>query len=255
MQDTQPQSGRSDALQETSDNTSGLIIGDLPDRSGRAFGDRPQLSEEIAAYIRELVMSGRLRGGQPINIEALARELRTSPTPIREALHVLRGEGFIQVEPRRGYRIAPLSRRDVEDMFLIQGMISGELAARAAEAADEQFIDEIVGIQSELQQAEARSDDNHIQQLNYEFHRLINLRDSSPKLTWLLSLLVRYVPRVLYSTIDGWHTESLHGHEAVIDALRRKDPDAARLAMRAHFAHAGEQLASHLERHGFWEGT
>lgn len=230
-----------------------IVETNSPADSRPALGDRPPLSEEIASHLRELIMSGSLRGGQQVNIESLARDLKTSPTPIREALQALRGEGFVQVEPRRGYHISPLSRRDIEDMFLVQGLVSGELAARAAEAADEEFIQEIIETQHQLEQTDVLADGDKIQQLNFQFHRLINLKESSPKLSWFLSVLNRYVPRILWSTIDDWHRESVGGHQAIIEAIRTNNPAGAREAMRVHIERAGTLLTSYLEKQGFWE--
>lgn len=216
------------------------------------LGKRVQLGEEIAAYVRELIVSGQLRTGDPIQIDGLARHLETSATPVREALLVLLGEGFVQLEPRRGFRVAPLSRRDVEDIFHMQSAIAGELASRAAETATEAFLEQISALQDEMRKAGASSDDASLEALNFQFHRLINRSADSPKLTWLLRLVVRYVPRLFYATIDGWHDASLRDHSAIIDALRRNDGAAARTAMTSHIQHAGRLLISHLEQRGFW---
>lgn len=224
----------------------------LPSMPGRALGDRTQLSEEIAVYVRDLVMSGHLRAGRQLNIEALARQLKTSATPVREALLALRGEGFVEMEPRRGFRIAPLSRQDVEDMFFVQSLIAGELAGRGAELSTESFLKELVRVQERMEEADARSDEEEIEELNHEFHRMINRMASSPKLTWLLGVVVRYVPRIFFSTISGWHEASLRDHAAIIESIRNKDHASARQAMTTHIKHAGELLVLHLENQGFW---
>ncbi|HYM49869.1 MAG TPA: GntR family transcriptional regulator [Candidatus Limnocylindrales bacterium] len=218
----------------------------------RLLAERVPLGEEIAAYLRELIMSGQLRSGQSLNIETLAKDLETSATPVREALLGLKGEGFVLMEPRRGFRVAPLSRQDVEDMFLIQSMIAGELTARAAAAATDQFIEEVSGLQAGMIEADRRSDDDELERLNFEFHRTINRTTASPKLAWLLGLVVRYVPRIFYATIAGWNEASLRDHAAIIDAIRDRDADAARRAMAQHIQHVGDLLVSHLEKQGFW---
>src|SRR5579859_7836235 len=92
---------------------------------------RPQLPEQVAAHLRETVMSGRLRPGEFIRLDAVAQELGTSVTPVREALLSLRGEGMVRLIPRRGFVVSPLSRLDVEDLFDIQAYIGAEILARA----------------------------------------------------------------------------------------------------------------------------
>ena len=63
-----------------------------PERSfgGLRLGDRIHLSDEISAYVRALVITGKLRGGDRIRVEQLAKELGVSATPVREALISLR---------------------------------------------------------------------------------------------------------------------------------------------------------------------
>lgn len=210
------------------------------------------LSEEIASYIRELIMSGQLKAGRALNIDRIAKELQTSTTPVREALHALRGEGFVQFEPRRGFRIAPLSRSDVEDLFLVQGQLAGELARRAAKRIPGPNLERVRQVQLQMAEASDHRDMEEIERLNFEFHRIINGSAASPKLAWLLSVVVRYVPRRFYSMIPGWPEASVRDHNSIIEALIKHDPDKARTAMTAHIEHAGQLLVTHLENQGFW---
>jgi DNA-binding GntR family transcriptional regulator len=56
-----------------------------------------------------------------------------SNTPVREGLLALRSEGFVRLVPRRGFIVAPLTRRDIRDLFWPQAQLGGELAARATQ--------------------------------------------------------------------------------------------------------------------------
>jgi DNA-binding GntR family transcriptional regulator len=96
---------------------------------------RLQLSDEVASYVRELIVSGQLRSGQFIRQEQIAEELELSATPVREGLLTLKGEGFVQLKPRRGFVVAPLSAADVRDLFTAQELLAGELVATHFEAA------------------------------------------------------------------------------------------------------------------------
>src|SRR5512139_3740092 len=92
---------------------------------------RGQLSDEVATRLRADIMTGTLRPGTYIRLDETAAALGVSITPVREALRTLRGEGMVQLEPHRGHVVAPLSRRDVEDIFWLQAAIAKELAAAA----------------------------------------------------------------------------------------------------------------------------
>jgi DNA-binding GntR family transcriptional regulator len=209
---------------------------------------RPQLSDEASAYIRELIMTGQLRPGEFIRIDHVARDLSVSITPVREGLLALRGEGFVQLEPRRGFVVAPLSTHDVRDIFRAQSLLAGELAARAAERIDQERLAQLRELQDALTAAAADGEPARMEALNHAFHRLVNRTAAAPKIAWLLSVGARYVPRRFYATINGWPDASVRDHSAILAALATRDPDAARESMTRHVQHAGELLATHLEQ-------
>src|SRR3954464_12516971 len=101
----------------------------LNSRSGRR---RQQLPEEVASYVRELIISGAVPPGEFLRMEPIAEAVGVSNTPVREGLLALRSEGFVQLVPRRGFVVAPFTRQDVRDLFWAQAQLGSELAARAA---------------------------------------------------------------------------------------------------------------------------
>lgn len=211
-------------------------------------GRRTQLSDDAAAYVRDLVMSGQLAAGEPVRPEVIGAALGISTTPAREALQALRVEGFLELLPRRGFIVAPLEGDDVRDLFLAHSLLSGELAARAAANATDEDIAELDALQHELIAAARRNDIAGLEEKNHAFHRRINQMAGSRKIAWALGLTDRYVPRLFYSTIEGWPQATADDHSAVLEAIRRRDPDAARRTMGDHIIHAGGLLAAQFDK-------
>lgn len=207
----------------------------------------PQLSDQAASYVRELIISGQLLPGEYIRQERLAADLGISATPVREGLLALRGEGFVRLEPRRGFVVDALSSQDVRDLFAAEAMIAGELASRAAGAVSDEDLTTLRELQEDLDRFARRRRYDEMEQRNHEFHRHINNIAASPKMAWLLSAGTRYFPRRFYASIRGWPDASLHDHGAVIEALAARDTDRARRAMHDHFVHAGDLLARHRD--------
>jgi len=225
--------------------------GDLRPRRAPKLSHRRQFPAEVEAYVRELIMAGRLRPGQFIRVERLAEELGISQTPVREGLLALRGEGFLALEPRRGFRVLELRLSDVEDLFGVQAYLAAELARRAAVRLTEEQLDHLHDAQTALVAAVEAGASEDVEKLNHEFHRLINRSADSPKLALLLSVATRYVPRRFFYSIDGYPEASAKDHQVVLSALRAKDPQAAGEAMRRHIEHAGQLLRAHLVVNGF----
>lgn len=215
-----------------------------PNRQERA---RPQLSEEASAYVRGLIMSGELRSGSSVRPEIIGEALGISTTPAREALHALRVEGFLELLPRRGFLVAPLEAQDIRDLFQVQALIGGELAARAALKATDQSIAELDAIHQKLFAAAAENNFLLLEELNHAFHREIYLLANSRKIAWMLGLITRYVPRQFYSSIVGWPQATVDDHTELLEGIRAKDPVATKAAMQKHIIHAGELLVSHFD--------
>ncbi|MFF1253896.1 GntR family transcriptional regulator [Pseudarthrobacter sp. NPDC058329] len=208
---------------------------------------RPQLSDEASSYIRALIMSGSLRPGTQVRPEVLGEALQISTTPVREALQSLRVEGFLELVPRKGFQVAPLTGKDIRDIFRVQALIGGELAARATLNASDSDIAELEALHHELIAAAARRDEVVLEEKNHAFHREINLLADSRKIIWVMGLVTRYVPRRFYSNIQGWPQATVDDHSKLLEAIRSKDADTARQEMEEHIMHSGELLAAHFD--------
>lgn len=208
---------------------------------------RPQLSDEASSYIRALIMSGSLRPGTQVRPEVLGEALQISTTPVREALQSLRVEGFLELVPRKGFQVAPLTGKDIRDIFRVQALIGGELAARATVNATADNLAELEALHHELIAAAARHDEVLLEEKNHAFHREINLLADSRKIIWVMGLVSRYVPRRFYANIQGWPQATVDDHSKLLDAIRSQDADTARREMEEHIMHSGELLATHFD--------
>ena len=222
----------------------------MPRQMAGRLDERRQLSERVAAYVREAIMVGDLRAPEFIRTEHLAAQLGVSATPVREALMILHSEGAVRWVPRRGFRVLDVSAQDVADLFEVQAFIAGELAARASGTLTDVEIDTMRATQAELESAVAEGATERVERLNHEIHRTINRAGGTGRLTSLLNLTVQYVPRNYYGRVEGWDLASAHDHADVLTALARRDADAARRAMAEHVRHIGRLLAEHLQTHG-----
>lgn len=228
----------------------GAAIGPLRAAAGH---NQQQLSEHVATVIREAIMAGELRGGFFVRTEQLAAQLEISATPVREALMLLHSEGVVRWEPRRGFRVVPVTRRDVIDLFEVAAFISGELAARAAPVISDADKTRLHQLQAELADASQRGEPDEVFGINHQVHRIINLPGLSNRLASQLRTALQYVPRHSYGQVPGWVDASVHDHAAIFAALDAGDPEGARTAMTEHMRHIGELLAKHLEGSGVFD--
>jgi DNA-binding GntR family transcriptional regulator len=214
------------------------------------FAARPQLSDDVARYVRRRIFNGTYRAGEYLRLDQLAADLGISVTPVREALLNLRAEGLLVQQPRRGFMVLAVTARDIADVANVQAFIGGELAARAAENISDEQLDALRTIQDDLERAYEQDDLDRTVRLNHEFHRTINVAADSPKLTQFMSGITRYAPESVFPTLAGWPSQSMRDHRRVIAAFERRDANRARMAMAEHFTIGVAPLTDHLIERG-----
>ncbi|WP_406633825.1 GntR family transcriptional regulator [Amycolatopsis sp. WGS_07] len=211
---------------------------------------RERLSPRVAKQVRDLILTGAVRGGERLRTEHLAERLGVSATPVREALMALAGEGMVDFRPGRGFRVIPVTRRDVVDVYAMQAYVSGELAARAAERLEPSGLAQLDDLQREIEKTVRDGDLDATERADFALHRMVNRAAAAPKFTWMLSLTLRYVPFSAYADIPGWPLLARDDHDRVLAALNERKPEAAREAMAAHIREAGDLLVDFLAAQG-----
>ncbi|MCP2288333.1 GntR family transcriptional regulator [Nocardia amikacinitolerans] len=214
---------------------------------------RQQLSEDVAGYVRELIISGRVRAGDFLRIEPIAEAVGVSNTPVREGLLLLSGEGFIELVPRRGFMVSAFSRQDVRDLFWAQATLAGELAGRAAKSISAPQLDHLGSVLAAHEQAVAEgADADRVVALGHEFHRTVNRAADSNRLALLLGAIVKQLPNRFYNEIEGHGEQALLDHPAILEALRKRRAKAASTLMRDHIMSGADGLVAMLEKQGLW---
>ena len=213
---------------------------------------RRQLPQEVAGYIRELIISGQVQPGEFLRMERIAEQVGVSNTPVREGLLALKSEGFVQLVPRRGFVVAPFTQQDVRDLFWAQAQLARELAARAAKKITPEQVARLDANVEELQKAVAAGDAERIADLGHAFHRQINLAADSHRLALLLGAVVNHLPNRFYASIEAQVAATRDEHPQLVRALRQHDARKARSLMEQHILGSADHLIEILEERGLW---
>ncbi|HEV7855150.1 MAG TPA: GntR family transcriptional regulator, partial [Mycobacterium sp.] len=175
-----------------------------------------------------------------------------SITPVREALRTLRGDGMVLLEPHRGHVVAPLSRRDIEDIFWLQATIAKELAAAATERIADDEIADLERLNDELATTVATGEPQAIAAAEFAFHRSLNHTTGRIKLAWFLLHVARYMPPLIYAADPQWGVEAVENHRGLIAALRRRDVAEVVRLTGWQFDDGARRLTGRLEKTGIW---
>src|SRR3954454_10917012 len=110
-------------------------------------GPRPVAQKSVVELVidevRRAILEGSLAPGAPVSIAELSSRLEVSHIPVREALRRLEGEGLIELRRSRSAVVAPLSRKDFEDIFHLRGVLEADSYARAVKLWTAEDLDEL----------------------------------------------------------------------------------------------------------------
>ncbi|ALJ19258.1 GntR family transcriptional regulator [Microbacterium sp. No. 7] len=214
---------------------------------------RASLPNEVASYIRELILSGTLRPGENVRLETVAEAQQVSLTPVREAVNILERDGLVTAVPRRGFVVTAISRKDVIDLFWAEGRLAGELAARAAVLIDDEGLERLEAAMRACDDAVARGDAEACGAHGTRFHQIINRAAQSDRLARLLGRIVSQLPDHFYVSIQANVQTAPSQHHDLFRAIADSDPERARHAAEVHMRSHADNVVDLLEQRGLWD--
>ena len=205
---------------------------------------RTTVAEQIYEDIKERIIDLTLAPGARLNIDALARELSVSSTPIREALARLEREQLVSLELYAGYSVAPPPKPDyLEGLLNFRIFWEGHCAAIGAPRRDpetlrtlEQCFKKMRGTRrlgTRYREYRKFTDEDA------KFHQAIIDSAGNPAMSKIYAgLHIILLQSRLYLTRSASgapSTEVMSEHERILEAFTTGDGEAARAAVQAHF--------------------
>ncbi|MEU6662105.1 GntR family transcriptional regulator [Streptomyces sp. NPDC046821] len=119
------------------------------------------LGEAAYRTIREAILTCRLMPGARITERGLAAEMNLGISPVRNAMTRLDHEGLIQTIPRKGYQVAPMTVRSVNELFQYWAMFGSAMAEVGLAKANDQQIAELIEVVQRLASVTSEPEDSH----------------------------------------------------------------------------------------------
>jgi DNA-binding GntR family transcriptional regulator len=194
------------------------------------------LTEKASAILRERIITGELAPGMDVSEPELAEQLSVSKTPVREALARLCVEGFMEAYPRRGYRVTPVTVKDMNDLFAIRGMLEGTAAALAAKNLSNEDLDALDQLADVSYVIGEEISTKTFVDSNQEFHSAIARGSRNPRLYSLVMSHLEECARLFYmgARVRDINPETNVDHHRIVAALRKRDSDLARQVIVEH---------------------
>ena len=216
----------------------GPIVSNMLDGDSETESINQPRSALAYAAIREAILTSRLAPGLPITESYLARELKMSKTPIREALQRLASEDLVVLDPFRGASVRPVSPQLVTDLYEIRELLEPLAVRQAAPHLSEDAFSRLRAAVAEGTRALAQFDVPEMGRTNWVFHAVLIEHASNPQLKRILQAIedqFRSFTTVIWLGPDVRAREH-QDHAAMLAALDSgQDPSAV-----------GDLMADHL---------
>ena len=210
--------------------------------------DSRLLREKVYDQLRADMISCRLAPGTDIRENELALRFGVSKSPVRDALMRLEREGLVITLPRQGYRVAPVSVADVQDMFHLRDAVERACMERIVRRASDEQLAQL----DRFRTFDGATWDGGFVAYNRDFHHALarmagnaRMRD---QLIDLIDQMERAVQLSLSSLKKGDPQSLVDEHRQIIDALQAREAARAQRLASRHVAAAGKRVMQALSR-------
>lgn len=201
---------------------------------GRRRGDGGA-TERVVEALREAIVTLQIPPGAALDKAVLTARFGVSRFPVAEAFSRLKAEGLVDIRPQSGSTVSLIRLADARENMFLRRALEGEAVALLAVRNDATLLEEIeknLGLQKQAMEA---GDRPGFHRLDLEFHDLLISAVGFPRMRATVErarLALDRVRRLLGT--PRRHALTFAEHSAIVEALRKTEPEAARAAMAAH---------------------
>lgn len=204
--------------------------------------------DRVFHLVRQDILSCELKPGEELREADLALRYGVSKTPVRDAMQKLEFEGLVEIEPRRGHRVRPVSMRDAEDILDLRAVLECAVVTKIARAADAAELAALDALRScEGTGIRAFAD------YNRRFHATLARMSGNRRLAEETVRVMEFYDRLAIVSLtllsrEGSFDTPLADHNAIIDALQSRNGRLAARLVRDHVERSRVQIMRGLTR-------
>ncbi|NYT33708.1 GntR family transcriptional regulator [Rhizobium sp. WYCCWR 11128] len=218
----------------------------------------PDRKANLGLALRRRILTMELSPGAVLDEVALSEEFGLSRPPVRELMRQMAGEGYIELEANRAARVSSLSHQSLHDFFLLAPMIYITASKLAAENGTRGQLDVLKQMQQSFRKAVDNCDVVGRIFYNDQFHRQIGEMAHNVYLVPSLRRLQidhARIGKVFYKHPNTPRMQeelelATQQHDEMIDAIGKRNPDAAGELARLHLELSRRNMAMYAAPEG-----
>ena len=189
--------------------------------------------DAVAVTLREAIVRGLFRAGQPLKADEIAGQLGVSHIPVREALRQLEGEGLVTIYPNRGAIVSALSHAEIKEIYGIRTTLETAALRTAIPLLSPATLRRASAV---LDEYELETDTRKWGDLDLEFHATLYGLDQQPRLLGIINTLRNQVDRYfhIFGVAVKQRDAFQRDHRAILNACLERDAATAITHLEQH---------------------
>ena len=210
------------------------------------------IREEVYKYIRRAILLGEIRPGERLIEAKLSKEIGTSRTPIREALHKLEMENLIYSIPRVGYVVKDITEEEVEEICEIRIALETLAATWASAHITQQELDRLNQTILLTEKHIRKNEMEEVIKLDSEFHEILCKASKSQRIEEISQSLRDHMLkfRIKALCVPEIAYRSNEGHRRILQAVKKRDTNKIEEAVRFHLNRTKKDVTNVIKRTG-----
>jgi DNA-binding GntR family transcriptional regulator len=205
------------------------------------------MTDKVVAKLRKAILDRKLKPGQPLVQDQIARELNVSRMPVREALRALEIEGLVTTSPYKGSVVTKFTEDDIREIYQVRKLLEGFAVEQAVPLLTPEDISELEGIHNQMREKLADPDHKEYTELDRAFHRSIAKGSGNKRLIALIESIWRSFPPGLAHSIPGRIERSVKEHAEIVNAICDRDAAKASKLCRDQIEAVYNEISPYFE--------
>jgi DNA-binding GntR family transcriptional regulator len=203
--------------------------------------------DQVVAFILNQILTGKLRTGDRVDRNEIARDLGISRVPIQEAIVQLEHDGVLSTRYHRGAFVARFDADTISEHYQLHGVLNGMASARAANNPTPRILGQLEAVMRALR---ASKEPRGFHRATRDYRRAINDEYAGPRLEAAIRASEGLIPRAFLLSYPTIVAEMLPFYEDETAAIRHRDPDRARAACSGCAELMADIMVTELIRRG-----
>ncbi len=211
----------------------------------------------VVETLREKILNGAIKAGQPLRQAALAEELNVSRIPVREALLQLEAEGLVAFEPHKGATATELNVSQVDELFELRAMLEADLLAASIPNLSAEKLAEATALLEKLNQSLGKENAaNTWSELNSNYHNCLYSGANRPQTQDLVNTLNKNADRYIRMHLlwAGGISKAESEHNELLALCKKQEISKAVALMKQHILGSRDEIKAFLTEREIAEG-